>query len=418
MGVIIRLSPWSSLWSMGNGGGTSAEFVGVQCLHAINPQILHFVEDGSPVDVGNIAIPVHLKRGFLQRNILSRLGIISRRRLFEIRAQKWRQYNQRFLVGILAELKKRNIDSVSLVYCSSYLLTECGRSLGFLFKCPVVAHFYGTFLAPCIGDENAFWQHVEEYLGWTTSVHLRICDNDGSKGLEVAKALKLPLDTFLFQHHGLDIESFDKPSDFDISPYFKDGMLHVMTASRLISWKRLDRLIRIIPKIIQEVTNVHFLILGEGPERKALENLAKEVGVSQWITFVGGVSREVVYKFMRSCEVFVSTNDVATSTGVEEAMYFGMCVLATDTGDTWELIKDHVTGRLMPHDDMAIFSKGLIEVLSHPEIRVSLGKAAKLFIESHEPTQAAIMSERINRLRSLINNMDENLCDSDRLEIA
>lgn len=406
MPVIISLSPWSSFWTMGREGGTSSDFLAVEALKKINPQVLHFVEDGSPCDDGNITIPVHLEnRHNLLSRILKRLGLIGHRYVFEVTEKKWQKYNDDFLTQVIAELEKRNVGSVDLVYCHTALLVECGRKLGMIFKCPAVSHFYGTFLAPCIGNQDAYLMYPTEYLGWITPVDLRICLDDGTRGLEVAKDLSLPLDKFLFQLHGLDTNELNSEIQIDVSEFLKPDTLHVMTASRLAVWKHLDRLLKAIPDVIKNVKNVQFLILGDGPERQKLENLSRDLKITEYVRFVSSVSRKTVFALMQKCDVFVSTNDVSNlSQGLKEAMYFGMCVVTLDTGDTHQLIKDGVTGRLLCPDDTSVLSKALTEVLTQPDTRIRLRQSAKDFIEKHEPTLDTVMTDRVSVLKSLIDS--------------
>lgn len=404
MSVIISLSPWSSFWTMGNGGGTPSELIAVECLKEINPDVLHFVEDGHPCDEGNIAIPVHMQALNIWKNrFYSRLGKIGRNVLFIMKTRKWRLYNYEFFDQVIAVLAQKKIDSVTLIYCNSSLLVECGRKLGETYNCPVVSHFYGTFLAPCIGKHILYKKYATEYLGWMTPVDLRICNDDGTSGIEVARDLGLPLDKFLFQPHGINTKELSIECKEDITGFMRKDIQYVMTSSRLDGWKRIDRIIHSIPKVVHSIGNVQFLIIGDGPERIKLENLAKETGVSNWVTFVGPVPRSIVFSFMRKCDVFVSTNDVSNiSRGLKEAMFLGMCIVTLDTGDTQQLIMNRISGMLLPPDDSLELSKSLIEVLSDKNLRISLGREAKSIIEKNEPTQETIINERLIHLRSVI----------------
>ena len=407
MSVIISISPWSSFWSMGNGGGTPLELVGVNCLKKINPLVYHFVEDGIPCDEGNIPVKVHMQKLNPWTNrICSHLGRLGQVLLYKANERIWRKYNQDFYTQVIADLVRMNIGSVSLVYCSTALLVYCARNLGVVFKCPVVTYFYGTFLAPSIGIRGDYLKHASEYLGWTTPVDLRICLDDGTKGLDVARDLKLPLGKFLFQPHGLAINILNKRIETTLTKeLISKGKLHVMTASRLSSWKRVDRLLRAIPHVVKSIKNVQFLVIGDGPEHQKLENLSKELNISEWLRFVGPIPQEVVFEFMRKCDVFVSTNDFSNlSEGMKQAMYLGMCVVATDTGDTRSLIKDNNTGKLVPPDNDLALANTLIQILSEPETRIRIGSSAKTFIQAREPTEDAVIEERIRVLSGLIDS--------------
>ena len=185
----------------------------------------------------------------------------------------------------------------------------------------------------------------------------------------------------------------------DRSSIIQDGTLNVITASRLVPWKRVDRLIRAVPAVMREVPNSRFVIVGDGAERSELEALAQSMGVANCITFTGSLPRRDVFALMRKSHVFVSTNDLSNvSRGLKEAMYLGLCIVTLDAGDTCSLVCDGVTGKLVTKDDTEALSSALIEVLSQPDERARLGHAASRFIREHEPSQEAVMRERIARL--------------------
>lgn len=414
MSTIISLSPWSSVWwGMGKGSGTSSVLIAEKVLEKLDTPVLRFVEDDSPCDEGNIAIPVHFenllpnKMNYYVRRICDRLGCFGQDFIFEIEKKMWCKYNRKFFKYVMNFLKKRNINSVSLVYCHSSFLVMCAKLLGETFKCPVVSHFYGTFLSPCIGKGvHAYQKYAKEYLGWMTHVDLRICLNDGTQGLEVAKDLRLPLEKFLFQPHGLDIYKLNSFIDTSlVKELISDDVAYVMTASRLVHWKRVDRLLLAIPHIVEQIKKVRFLILGDGPELKKLEHLVRELNITEYVKFLGSLPQESVLAFMRKCDLFVSTNDHSNlSEGLKQAMYLEMCILAADTGDTRTLIKDGITGKLVPPDNEIALAKAIIQILSNPEMKYNLGHSAKTFINSTELTQETIMAERISVLKTLMNN--------------
>ena len=409
MSVIVSLSPWSSFWTMGPGGGTSSDYVAVECLKRLGRDVLHFVEQGQPCDTGNIPIDARLgdarpwQRKLGRCGAIRHLGFAGRWYAFAIRAQAWRRHNEVFYRRVSEELRQRVVTKVDLVYCHSGALVQCGRQLARKYGCPVVAHFYGTFLQECIGARQAYWRHPEEYLGWTTLVDLRICNDDGTGGLEVARDLGLPLERFLFQPHGLDLAALNRQNEIDVSQHLLPGALHVMTASRLASWKRIDRLLQAVPEVVARFSGVRFLVIGDGPERQRLVDLAGELGVQEHVAFVGGVSRDTVFTFMRQCGIFVSCSDY-TNVGrpLKEAMFLGMACVAVDSGDTKTLVADGVTGRLVAPDDTLGLSNALSGLLSDEAGCHRLGQAAKAFIEVHEPTEDAVVAERLTALQNLI----------------
>ena len=87
---------------------------------------------------------------------------------------------------------------------------------------------------------------------------------------------------------------------------------------------------------------------------------------------------------------------------MKEAMFLGMACVAVDSGDTKTLVADGVTGRLVAPDDTLGLSNALSGLLSDEAGCHRLGQAAKAFIEVHEPTEDAVVAERLTALQNLI----------------
>ncbi len=64
----------------------------------------------------------------------------------------------------------------------------------------------------------------------------------------------------------------------------------LLTVGRLITHKGHDNVIEALPRIVKKVPNIHYLIVGDGPDRKKLEEKVKAQNVSQFVTFTGYVT--------------------------------------------------------------------------------------------------------------------------------
>src|SRR5262249_4010737 len=149
-------------------------------------------------------------------------------------------------------------------------------------------------LYPYLGTRRGRLGHFEEIVAFKTPVDRLLIVNDGTRGDEVARALGVPESRVRFWMHGLDLASCDAAreedgrSELDL-PH--DGPL-VVSASRLADWKRVDRLLRAAPGILSVQPNTVFAISGEGPERSALESLARDLSIDHSVRFLGGLPRD------------------------------------------------------------------------------------------------------------------------------
>lgn len=123
--------------------------------------------------------------------------------------------------------------------------------------------------------------------------------------------------------------------------------IKAVTVGRLVQWKRVDGLI----EALREVPELGLAIVGDGPERPRLEQIARELEVSDRVYFAGQRSKIETTGLMAACDFFVlnSTYEGLPHVAIE-AMALGLPVIATAVGGTREVVKHGITGFLVPTD--------------------------------------------------------------------
>lgn len=121
-------------------------------------------------------------------------------------------------------------------------------------------------------------------------------------------------------------------------------------------------LINAINKVIQKNKNILCLIIGEGTQRKKLENLIKINKLEKYIKLIGVISHEKINDWLNACDLFVFPS-IKESFGVAqlEAMACGIPVIATHNGGSDELITDNKMGILVPSKNSTLLSKAIIK---------------------------------------------------------
>jgi glycosyltransferase involved in cell wall biosynthesis len=114
-------------------------------------------------------------------------------------------------------------------------------------------------------------------------------------------------------------------------------------------------------------------VVGDGPERPALEAQARALGLSAHVRFHGFVPRTTLSSHYASCDVFVmpSLDDGAADVeglGIPaiEALSFGRPVVASDAGGIPEVVQDGVTGVLVPPGDSEALARAITGLVSDP----------------------------------------------------
>jgi len=127
----------------------------------------------------------------------------------------------------------------------------------------------------------------------------------------------------------------------------------ILSVGRLVKRKGFDGIIEVLPRLRRSFAEVVYLIVGTGPEEKALKALAKKKGVQDSIVFAGAVDQKDIPAHYLLGNVFVTIarelpGDVEGFGIVYlEAGRYGLPVVAGKTGGVPEAVLDGKTGLLV-----------------------------------------------------------------------
>jgi glycosyltransferase involved in cell wall biosynthesis len=124
------------------------------------------------------------------------------------------------------------------------------------------------------------------------------------------------------------------------------------------------------------------VIIGDGPERDRLANLATTLGVSERVLFAGW--REDVASCLQGMDAYVcASRSEGMSNALLEAMAAGLPVIATDVADHAVIFRGGQDALLIPADDTAALSRALECLLGDRQLRRRLGRAASERAQCH-----------------------------------
>jgi glycosyltransferase involved in cell wall biosynthesis len=138
-----------------------------------------------------------------------------------------------------------------------------------------------------------------------------------------------------------------------------------------------------VPELLEAIAGIsdaHLLLVGDGALRKRYEDIAAAHGVSDRCHFLGAVSDDQLPEVYRAADVlaFPSTS-AAEAFGLVavEAQACGIPVVASDLPGVRTVVASGETGVLVPPKDVDALRRALSELLSHPEQRHTMGRAAR-----------------------------------------
>lgn len=157
-----------------------------------------------------------------------------------------------------------------------------------------------------------------------------------------------------------------------------DGERIVTYVGKLVPRKGVDTLIEAMGLLARRPGGAPLLVAGGiGEMREGLERRAAELGVADRVRFVGKVPHDDVGWWMAAGDLFVLPSlSEGLPTVVCEAMNCGRPVVATAVDGTPEIVRDGVTGLLVPPRQPAALADALAAVLDDPDRAARMGAEA------------------------------------------
>jgi phosphatidyl-myo-inositol dimannoside synthase len=139
-----------------------------------------------------------------------------------------------------------------------------------------------------------------------------------------------------------------------VSCFALQGQLVLVTVARLVARKGHDTVIRSVAGLANEFPNLKYLVVGSGPDRPALEQLARELNVAERVVFTGHVPEADLADFYALGDVMVMPNRRESGGDLEgfgmsfvEANAVGRPVVGGRSGGAEEAVAEHVSGLLL-----------------------------------------------------------------------
>jgi len=180
--------------------------------------------------------------------------------------------------------------------------------------------------------------------------------------------LDLPEDSMVVIPNGIDNEEIRalaaRTADH---PWFLDGSIPVLISiGRLVEQKGFDDLLNAL-QIVLRSTPVRLILLGEGPKRKALETLARDLNLGQYIDFHGFVANP--YTFVKQSSLYVlSSRYEGFGIVILESLALGVPVISTDCpSGPGELLEGGLWGNLIPPGQPKVLASAILSLLGDPD---------------------------------------------------
>ena len=197
-------------------------------------------------------------------------------------------------------------------------------------------------------------------------------------------------------HNGVDIDRFRdvKPNREWLFPNSTGRKLIVLVGNMNSDVKGHPVLISAAAEIIKTHPEVQFVLVGDGPKRRDYEATVEAAGLKQHFLFLG--RRSDVPEILVSCDIAVLPSLAeGLPNAVLEYLAAGLPVVATALGGNLEVVRDGVTGLLIPANDSSAQGSALIRLLDDPELAAQIAKSGQEHVQSKFSFQRLVQEVEI-----------------------
>ncbi len=180
--------------------------------------------------------------------------------------------------------------------------------------------------------------------------------------------------------------------------------ISLFAPGRLFKEKGFSTLIEALRLVAKEMDGVELIIAGDGPEKKRLMRLARDIGLRGQVRFLGKIPNRNMVKFysMSDIALLASIHPEPFSRIPLEAMKCCKPIVATNVGGSPEAVVDGVNGILVPPNDSAAMAEAILELARNRDLRRKMGrKGRKILKRKFDPDH---LVDKILRLYSSIIN--------------
>ena len=226
-----------------------------------------------------------------------------------------------------------------------------------------------------------FLSRRDRVVGVGAAVRQALINNEGIPGRRVGVL-----------YNGIDVDAFAAAADrsaarreLGVGP----GEFVLLQVARLDYLKDHATAVRTLARVLTQAPQARLALVGDGPERPAVEAHVRELGLGDKVRLFG--TRADVARLLHGADTFLLTS---TSEGIPltviEAMAAGLPVVATDVGGMREVVAHGTTGLLAAAKDDTALAGHVLRLASDGDLRLRMGEAGHIRAKQYfdEPRMA------------------------------
>jgi len=285
-------------------------------------------------------------------------------------------------VSILSSLKRKFFDlDIDVIHCHHpFFLGRVGQKLGNKYGIPVVYTYHTRYKEYChylpLGVDKVCGIALDKIVGdFCNQSNLVFTPTRGMT--EYLKNIGVKSDIKVMPT-GMDLSNYDEVEvgDYASNKGIDDNEL-LLFVSRLATEKNIDFLINSLESVLKADLKRKLLIVGDGPERKNLVQMTKDLGINEQVEFLGRKERKELIKLYKIADVFVfSSLSETQGMVITEALAGKTPVVALEGTGVKDIITDGEDGYLLQPGDSQGFARRVEKLLTDKDLYQKMSKKA------------------------------------------
>jgi Glycosyltransferase len=306
------------------------------------------------------------------------------------------------LIQLYKVIKKYNPD---LIYVHSSKAGALGRIVNILTRKPIIYNPHGwAFNMGSSNKKKVIYKLIEKILAKKCDQIIAISEQEKKSALsnKICEEEKIQV---IF--NGIDVEEYENSIIDKYKCRKKLGIPNdsvvIGMVGRISKQKAPDTFIKVAAKIKKKLPNAFFVIVGDGDERKKIEELIDKLGLRDSILIAGWVKNS--YEYIQAFDVaMLLSRWEGFGLAIAEYMISKKPIIATNVDAIPNLITNDETGVLVEVDNVSEIVKGIVKIINNKEFSDYIAENARIKVKKDFDVRRVAL-EHENMICEILNEL-------------
>src|SRR6266478_2044837 len=187
-------------------------------------------------------------------------------------------------------------------------------------------------------------------------------------------------------HNGIDLPRLGPVA---LPPDLASNRAQAVMVANFIGYKGHAQVLQAVATVVVRNPEFRLVLIGDGPERAALQRLCSDLGLKDHVVFAG--RRPDAALLIQGFDFSIlGSSEESLPNAVMESMAAAVPVVSTRVGGVSELVDDRVHGLLVPFGEVQAMAEAIVWMLDHPDERRQMGDAGRRRIAADFSTKRMV----------------------------